>query len=271
MAEKDPTFKVVSYSCFGPDGQSAWPERRSTDELLKEKQGYINRNLLSVWLAEMECQLISSEAQAFQKKWLKYWQVYPGEGRCLIVADPASSEEKDADFFAIAVLLFFQRKIYLLEYSLARGMMPDAACAKIFDFAERYGAREVVVETVAYQKIMAWYLRKEIEARRFWLTIHEVRDKRRKDDRIVQSFTQVAPYGNFLIGEGMTDFEEVFELYGPGYKGKVDLLDACALGITHLLEGRMYQDDVELEAEFRRIKELDEPLDNVNDEFQGAP
>lgn len=271
QAERDPTFRVIRYSCFGPDGQSAWPERRSTDELLKEKQGYINRNQLSVWLAEMECQLVSAATQAFKKEWLRYWQVFPAEGRVIIVADPASSEEKSADFFAIAVLLYHQRKFYLLDYNLQRGMMPDAACAKIFEYALQYGAREVVVETVAYQKIMAWYLRKQIEERRIWLTIHEVRDKRRKDDRIVQSFTQVAPYGNFLIRETMTDFLEAFELYGPGYLGKVDLLDACALGITHLLEGRLHQDDVELEAEYRRLKELDAELDDVTPAYQGAP
>src|SRR5688572_17945513 len=136
-AEKDPQFVVISHSCFGPDGQSSWPQRRSTEKLLAEKAGYIRRNQLAMWLAEMECQIVSSENCAFNKNWLRYWQVFPGEGRVLIAVDPASSEEADADFFAIVVLLLYRSKVYVLEYSLERGMMPDAACNKIFEYADR--------------------------------------------------------------------------------------------------------------------------------------
>lgn len=270
QAKKDPTFRVFTYSCFGPDGQSAWPERRSTDELLAEKQGYINRNQLSTWLAEMECQLISGELQAFVREWLQYWNAYPEDGECVIVVDPASSEEKTADFFAIAVLCFYGKNIYLLDYHLARGMMPDAACDKIFEFVKTYKATQLVVETVAYQKILAWYLRKEIEKRRVYIHVHEYDDKRKKDDRIVQSITQVAPYGNLWIREGMTEFEEVFQLYGPGYRGKVDLLDAVSIGIAWKLQGYI-RDPETLEGEFQRLREVEASIPDINDDWRGAP
>lgn len=271
QAKKDPTFHVFSYPCFNPDGQSSWPERRSTDSLLAEKQGYINRGQLSVWLAEMECQLISGELQAFQRGWLRYWNVFPAEGEVVIVADPASSEEKTADFFAIAVLLFYGKDVYLLAYNLERGMMPDKACAKIFEFAQTYRAMQVVVETVAYQKILKWYLEQEIQRRRVFLQVHSYDDKRRKDDRIVQSITQIAPYGNLLIREGMAEFEEVFELYGPGYKGKVDLLDAVSIGIAWKLR-RYSTDPLVIEGEFDRLREMESTIPDMDPmEYQGAP
>lgn len=269
-ASKDPMFRVLTHSCFDGSGQSSWAVRRSTDSLLEEKQGYIARNQLSMWLAEMECQLVSSETQAFQKKWLKYWSVYPEDGQVVICLDPASSEEKDADYFAISVLLFKGPACYVLEYHLARGMMPDEACAKVFDFQRRYGARDVVVETVAYQKILKWYLEKEIRANRVWLNVHEFRDRRRKDDRIVQAILKIAPWGQFFIREGMMELEEVFELYGPGYAGKVDLLDSIAMGISWRFENNAYA-GADVEGEFRRLRDLEDDLPEVETAWRGAP
>lgn len=268
QAEKDPSFKVFRHSCFGPDGQSAWPARRSTESLLREKEGYIRRNQLSAWLAEMECELVSAETQALKKSWLKYWEVYPEEGRTVIVCDPASSEKMAADFFAIAVLKFYREKVYLLEYRLARGLMPDQALAQVFDFAATYGSRDVVVETTAYQRILAWYFENQMQERRIWLNVHRVEDRRKKEDRIVQAMTSVAPYGNLLIREGMAEFEEVFELFGPGYGGKVDLLDAVATGITWHISGHSFN-GADVEAEFRRLREEEDSLEMPV--FQGAP
>jgi hypothetical protein len=269
QAGKDPQFKVFKYSCFDASGQSSWAARRSTDELLAEKQGYINRNMLSLWLAEMECELVSGETQSFEKRWLRYFTVFPGEGQVVICIDPASSEEAKADFFAIVVLLFHGANVYLLEYTLQRGMMPDAACAYVFEYALRYGARDVVVETVAYQKILKWYLEQEIQKRRIWLTVHKYDDKRNKDDRMVQAITQVAPYGNLWVREEMSEFLEVFELYGPGYGGKVDLLDAVSIGISwKMKKGQIVSD---YEGEFRRLREEDEELDGGKTSFMGAP
>lgn len=270
QTEKDPQFRVVKYSCFGPDGQSAWPERRTTQELLDEKAGYIKRNQLSTWLAEMECTIVSGETQAFRREWLRFWNVYPDGGRVAICIDPASSEEKTADFFAIAVLLFHSHKVYLLEYELHRGLMPDAAMARIMELAMRYNARDLVVETVAYQKILAWYLREKIKQTRMWLNVHEINDKRRKDDRIVQAITLVAPYGNLLIREGMSEFEELFELYGPGYGGKVDLIDAVAMGIIWNMGHASYQ-PADIEGEFQKLREIEDSLEDINAGFQGAP
>jgi hypothetical protein len=268
QAAKDPTFAVFRHSCFSPDGQSAWPERRSTESLLKEKEGYIRRNQLSTWLAEMECTLVSGESQAFKRIWLRYWNVYPDEARFFVVLDPASSEEKKADFFAIVVMCVYQGKYYILDYSLARGMMPDMAWQKVLEYTETYRCRDIIIETVAYQKILAWYFRKQMQDTRTWFTIHEYRDRRRKDDRIVQAITTTAPYGGLLIREGMAEFEEVFELYGPGYEGKVDLIDAVAMGIAWYSEKGYGTADVE--GEFRRLRDAEKDLDEIDD-FQGAP
>lgn len=273
QAERDPEFRVITHSCLGPDGQSTWPARRSTDSLLKEKAGYIARNQLATWLAEMECKIVAAKGHHFQRNWLKYFSVFPVGGEVVICCDPASSESPKADYFAIAVLLFYQGKVFLLDYKLERNLMPDAACAAIFNFAQLYSCRRVVVETVAYQKIMKWYLEQEIQARRMWLTVESFTDRRKKEDRIVQAFTAVAPFGQLLIREEHAEFVEAFELYGPEFADHDDLLDAVSIGISWKF-GKGYggtDDNEAIEAEFRRLRDAEEELSDVNDAYMGAP
>lgn len=84
---------------------------------------------------------------------------------------------------------------------------------------------------------------------------------------MVQAMTQVAPYGNLLIQESMQEFIEVFQLYGPGFKGKVDLLDCVSIGISwHFSGGQQFSD---IEGEFRRLREAEESLEDTD--YHGAP
>lgn len=272
---RDGQFHCVRYGCFDEAGQSRWPERWTTEELLKMKQGYIQRNRLHTWLAEMECTITDGSLLAFKVDWLKYWDAYPDEVRTVISIDPASSDSDKADFTAISVLAIFRGRIFLLDYHQERGMMPDAVCHRLFDWVVLYQTRDVAVETVAYQRVLAWYIEKEATARRMYLNVHKVQDKRRKSDRITQALLAVAPYGNLLVRETHTDFITQFSLYGESYRGHDDLLDSVSIGITHLLgyAGRL-EDTVAIEGEFKRLREQDKILAataNSDDDDEGTP
>jgi hypothetical protein len=69
LASKDPEWKYLSYSCFDEHGQSRWPARWSTQELLLKKAGFIKRNQLSLWMKEMEVKITSSEQAMFIGDW----------------------------------------------------------------------------------------------------------------------------------------------------------------------------------------------------------
>jgi len=108
--------------------------------------------------------------------------------------------------------------------------------------------------------------------RRIHLTVHEMKDRRKKEDRIVQAVTQVAPYGALFLRDNMAELEEQFTLYGPGYVGHDDLLDAMAMGIIwntgRLTWGSVDSDPIE--AEYRELREMDSGLEEAI-EWQGAP
>ena len=65
VCQRDSQWKSLTFSCFGADGQSIWPERWTTEELLKDKQAHVERNQLSLWLREMECRVVGEEGNAF--------------------------------------------------------------------------------------------------------------------------------------------------------------------------------------------------------------
>src|SRR5688500_10412870 len=182
---RDPTWNVQVYGCFDSHGASRWEERFPTRTLLEEKTAYASRNQLSIWMREKECRIVSEETSSFRLAWLKKWTILPQGMWTVISIDPASSDSKKADFFAMVVLGFHAGKMYIIDYFLERGVMPDKAATELFSFIRTYRPRNVVVETVAYQKILSWYLKKEMDAQRVYVHVKEIKDKQEKGDRIL--------------------------------------------------------------------------------------
>lgn len=239
VASKDVSFRCKTFGCFDEQGESRWPARYPTEDLRREKQNFIQRNQLSLWMREKECKIVGDELASFRRDWLRYYDQLPVGGWYRVSVDPAISDSKDADYFAIVVWYFHGKKRFLVDYHLAKGVMPDQAIANVFNFIFKYSPRQLVVETVAYQKVLAWLLRKAMEHNRRWLPILEHDDKRRKADVILQAYLNVAPAGDLYVKKEHTEFIEAFCTWFPGYPGHDDLLDAGARG---LIAGVFYDD-----------------------------
>lgn len=261
----DSGWKTFTFSCFDRQGESVWPQKFPTDFLQKEKQSYISRGQLNVWMREKECKIVSSELASFKLEWLKYFEVEPEGLWHRIIIDPAQSDSKNADEFAIVVLGFQGRKRFLCEYHLARGVMPDEAVSRLFTLIKRYNVRDLVVETVAYQKILQWYIAKEMQRQRMYRPIHEFDDRRSKADRILQGILSCAPYGDLFVKATQTEFLSYYGTWSPHWKGLMDLLDATAMGLCV----DAYLDGEELEGEFERLKEEEKKLPEL--EFASCP
>lgn len=243
IACKDSAFRHREFGILDENGNSRWEERYPTAEVKKTKQEYIERNQLSLWMREKECKIVGDELASFKKEWLKNYDILPAGGWYRLSIDPAISDSKDADYFASSILYFRGKDRYLVEYSLKKGVMPDAMIADVFAWIFKYNPRQIVCETVAFQKILAWLLRKAMEHNRRYIPIVEHDDKRRKADVILQSFLQVAPQGNLYCKKEHTEFIQAFSTWFPGYKGHDDLLDAIARG---LIAGFLYDDSDEM-------------------------
>lgn len=232
---KDPQWHGLKFSCFTPEGESAWPERFPLETLKQEKASYILRNQYRLWMREWECQIVSGEDKCFNVTNLQQYTVLPEWMRVVIAIDPASSDEKLADDHAIVALGFAASEVYVLDYKLSKGTMPDKALADLFSLILLYNPLKIVIESISYQRVLKWLVEQEMQRRRIYVPIDGVQDRRRKADRITQALAGLIAFRHLHIRPSMTELVTQLDDYDPMVKDQPDdLLDAIAMGITAL-------------------------------------
>lgn len=229
-------WATMKFGCFDEKGKSRWPQRHPTEYLLDEKQSYIDSHNLSQWMREMEVSIIPSETRSFREEWLHYWDILP-EGMVYYMAiDPAPPElhahkqpRQDRAFQAVVVIGCLGPKVFLVEYGIGRGQGLDELASEVFRLFQKYRPITVGVETIAYQKTCAWFLKQESFKRQIFLPIQEVQDRQHKDARIIDAIRQVAAKGNFYIHRSHHEFmREYLDFPDPERK---DVIDATAMAV----------------------------------------
>lgn len=253
--EDDPEWKFIRYGVFDQNGESRWPQRYPTEELVRAKQAAIKVGRLSIWMKEKECKIISTELASFKLENLVYWETLPERCTYLITIDPASSEEETADDNVVAVLAFHKDKVYLVDYKAEIGQDPEMVKATVFEFARRWRPIGVAVESIAYQRVLAWYLEKAMREQRLYLPIYKIQDRRRKADRIIQALGETSGYQRLLCQPQHTKFVEQYTEYSPVAKMHDDVLDAVAMGITWADNQGM---DEWIEGEYSEVEDEEE-------------
>lgn len=270
LIQKDPDWHTMQISCFDSRGESTWPERWSTEQLHKMKEGYRRKNMLSLWLREMECKVVADEKRHFRATWLNYWVVTPEKMTVCIAIDPSPPKDEDAinrakkepDPEVVMAIGRCGDKYYILDYIIESDPNPDKTITSIAFLVRKWNALFISVETVAYQKTLSWYIGKAMEDGKIpHMIVNDIDDKRSKVKRIRHNYTSVAPSGNLHIRKDMTDFYDQFNDY-PDVSHD-DVLDCGAVGIQSLrdFEGAVY------EGEFSQLGEensTEEPLRLLN-------
>lgn len=266
---KDRQWASVRFGCFDEHGESRWPERWSTKELMDDKAAHIERNQRALWLREMECQLVAPELNAFRVEWLQYWDILPERNQMQVymAIDPAPPLSEEArlkgrqnDYQAVAVIGVFRGDVYLLEYAIAQDQNPEELAVEFFRLAEKWKPRVIRVETIAYQQTLAWYLKQKMRELNKHFYIEEWKDRRKKQDRIRQAFTGRASNGGLYVHRQHIEFIDQFADY-PDVRHD-DLLDAVAMAVDAAGPSAMAGD---LEAEFTRLADEEKNIPDMDE------
>lgn len=234
---RDPTWATAEFGCFTKDGRSRWPERWTTKELKAKKAAHIARNQLYLWMREWECSLVQAETKAFRMEWLKYWDTLPEKMAVYIGVDPATSAAKWASYQAVAAVGVSEGRVFLLEYTRARGEDPEQLITNLFRMHKKYGGqvRLIGVESVGYQKTLQWYIEQAMKRTQYWMSIVEVKDRREKAQRIRDSIRDIAFNGQLYVRRDHKEFiEDYADFEAQGESGGVkfpDLLDAFSMAL----------------------------------------
>lgn len=209
---------------------SAWPARWSTEEVLRMKEGYVRRGQLHLWLREFECTVTSPEDAPLKPEWLKFFDVAPEGGVTYIGIDPAISESKKAHKFAIVVIKVKGPNVYILDHFAQVGVNPEQAWNQFLIFALKYRPYQVPVESIAYQKALAFYFREKMKALGTFWAILEYQDRRKKSDRILQAYVGRATEGHLFVRTKDNDFIDAWNSWRVNLDS--DLLDAGAIALS---------------------------------------
>ena len=250
MALGDPSWVSARFGCWSKstenladeDRESSWPVRFPSADLRAEKRNHLKRNTTFTWLREMECKITAPETSSFRAEWLRFYDLPPERTSMVVIGaidpvpPPTDSQlakgMKGKDYEVLSILGAYKGKYYLLDYSVNRGHEPSWTIAEFFRLSLKWTPSAWVVETVAYQKTLEWILRREMQTRSIYYPIHELRDKRSKYDRIVDSFAGPASNGAFYLHKSHTDFISQFITYPDATYD--DILDSVSMAMVKM-------------------------------------
>lgn len=273
MARLDPEWKYIEVSCFDAKGESVWPERWTTEVLLKKKQGFVNRNQLSLWLKEWEVRVTDDELSYFKNHWVEdnYYEVYP-EGMAIFIGvdptpPPAERDQlsqnsiSDLDDFVITVIGCLKGAVYVLETWAAKSPYPEEVNNKLFQMVRRWKPIAVGVETILFARVLKYDIEKEQLKRRMFFRIEPIEDKRKKSIRIRQELTGLLSQGKLHLLREQHELIDQIQSY-PDVSHD-DYLDSLAIACMTTTPG--LGDFIEGEFE-----ELDDDDDTFED-WRGCP
>jgi len=241
-AHEDPTFVTVKYPKIveinGVE-RSAWPERFSDEEVVQEREEYRARGKNYVWLREYGCKIISRETSPLDATRLRTYKTLPTNLVIATALDPATktldgSKAKKLHKTAGVTWGMDRRTgdLFLLTYFSARNIDPDEMWVWLANNYRQFRPQYMGAETVAFQKMLKWYLEKKMQEERLYFAIREINDRRSKPQRIIQGHSGLAAQGKLHIGENHTEFSSQYEEWTEGVD--IDLLDASAMAISLL-------------------------------------
>lgn len=228
---RDAMWTTYKIPVFDSNGESIWPDRLPTQQLLKEKRGYIANGDIHLWMREMECRIVSATGAAFNPDTFNFYDLLPTQMTTFIGIDPASekAKPKTAHKAAMVCIGISKGEVYLLDYWAQKNKNPEEIWTEFYRMALRWRPRRVGIETVAYQQILEWYFRQKMKANNFYVQIHEIQDRRSKADRIRQALSGRIQQGTFKMRREHTDFVTALYDYTDGVD--IDVLDACAMAV----------------------------------------
>jgi predicted phage terminase large subunit-like protein len=223
--------------------ESVWPERWPSQELRKKKLAHIRENKLSVWAREMECRLVTPEESAFRISWLNFYDHKLEGASCVLAIDPVPppSERElqkglaGKDFECQVVWGRSEGNYYLLDYEIKRGHDPSWSIAKMFELARRHRVTKIVIESVAYQRTLAWLAAQEMQRRGIYYTIIPYTDSRKKATRIISTIGSLATHGKLFVRAEHSEFIQQYETYSERRSiDHDDVLDASAIALSEI-------------------------------------
>jgi hypothetical protein len=288
LSAKDPEWLHLVYSCFTQNGESRWPARFPTQELEVKKQGFINRNMLSVWMREMEVTITSNELSYFVRSWAydnlvqrggyvdnDEWSNdvcrYPLGMTFYMGVDPtpppketqqnSSQDLRKLDNAVIQIIGCYKNHVYDMDSYKTKSPNPVEFITKIMEMAKRWRVMKIGFESLLFARTTKFYLEQEMLKRNEYYRIEPIEDRRKKSVRIRQELTDLFFGGQFHVRKDNMSFLNEYVSYPD--TDHDDHLDAACIALMCRNAG----DIMEGEFEVVETEEERQLLENWRGEY----
>lgn len=250
-AAKAAGWRTATFGCWTPETadlpvdeqSSVWPELYPTETLRQKKLDAISTNSLSKFTREYECRLINPEACAFRPEWLSFTKDFPTGGTSVLAIDPVpppseASMKKNfqgKDYESQRVWRRVKGDYYCVDWRRNRGHEPNWSVVTAFELARKHRVSRIVVESVAYQRVLKWLLEKEMRRRGIYYQIVDYVDKRSKYARITTTMAGIASQGHLWVSPHDSEFVVQWGAYGSPGLDHDDELDCSAIALSELV------------------------------------
>jgi hypothetical protein len=100
--------------------------------------------------------------------------------------------------------------------------------------AREWRVSRIVVESIAYQRVLKWILEQEMRRRGTYYSVVPFVSKQKKFARIMGTIGTLGPEGLLVVGSECSTFITQYEEFGPTYQGEDDDLDASSIALSDL-------------------------------------
>lgn len=186
----------------GIDFNPLWPGKFNHKDL-KER-------LISEGWGQFSAQYLNDpvpEADAtFKRTWFQYFDDVDLRGKLLtkfMAIDPAISEAKGADYTAMVVVGLDQwGYIYILDI-VREHFSPNDIINQIFHLKDKWQLADIALETVAYQKTLAYTLRDQMRLKNKYFHITELKPNNRSKDERIKALQPLYENGKIIHNQNL--------------------------------------------------------------------
>ena len=175
-------FDIIVKKAIADDGKIYFESRFSQAELdkLKILKGPYKFNL------QYQNELTDPEDAIIKLDWIQKYSELPKPTRTFMTIDPALSEDPTADYSVIMTCAVdASNNLYVVDY-FRDHVDPKALIDKIFEKAILYQPVKIGIETIAFQRVLKFWLDDEMRERGKFLVIDELKTSdKAKPDRIL--------------------------------------------------------------------------------------
>ncbi len=248
------SYETFILGAYDEKGKSTFPSRFSEETLerIRREQGP------EIFGAQYKLECIDVESALFKREWLRRVEIDKSELEKMYIVmavDPALSTKDSRDPTAISVVGKAKDTYYILD-AQAKRLSISSLIPHLLSLHEKWKPHRIVVESTAFQRLLAHDLRLEAERRALDIHIVEFVPSKKKKLRIMSLEPHFASGRVRVCGE-FPDFEDQYLSYPKVTHD--DILDSLATAFMHLPEYSIGDEDVR-ESEYVRdeIEEWEE-------------